>query len=320
MPPPPVDLGRRVRDVLRRGVRRVPRRRPGSPHPGGVRRGHGGARSVGWPVSPSAAVFGASAVLASAGAGLASPALVRIVARNVRRRGTSPGRRRSSTAGTGPGLVAAGAPGARAAARLADGLAGQRRVRRRRRGRRAPSGPRRHGARGPRDHRPAREAVAARDLVPPARRPARAAALLLGAGSAAVWNLGRAVLVDAGPGGRPPSSRGSRLGVGGTAVAVTARWLAARPPRTAWTITVVAVALGTVGLGVGAALLPVALVACVVFGWGYTAATGALVAWTGAIDAEHAPSGTSMLFVTSCSGRPSAPRSRVRWSSRPAPP
>lgn len=252
--------------------------------------------AIGVAVSPSAAVFGASAVLASAGAGLASPALVRIVARSVPSQDV-PRTQTIVNSGTGPGLVAAGVlalvllPEWRtawlvsAACAVVAGVA----VLRADHGDTAPEDRATTGPRG--------------KSLPPAtwfRRHAGllVAALLLGAGSAAVWNLGRAVLVDAGSGRTASVVAWIALGVGGTAVAVTARWLDARPPRTAWTITVVAVALGTVGLGVGAAVLPVALVACVVFGWGYTAATGALVAWTGAIDAEHAPSGTSMLFVT----------------------
>ncbi|MGU3408988.1 MFS transporter [Microbacterium sp. M1A1_1b] len=124
------------------------------------------------------------------------------------------------------------------------------------------------------------------------------AALLLGAGSAAVWNLGRAVVVDAGAGGTASVVAWIALGLGGAAVVLTARWLGARPVRTAWAITVLAVALGTVGLGVGAAVVPVAFIACLVFGWGYTAATGVLITWTSSLAPEHAPSGTSMLFVT----------------------
>ncbi len=41
----------------------------------------------------------------------------------------------------------------------------------------------------------------------------------------------------------------------------------------------------------------VSLAAGVVFGWGYTAATGALIAWTTEIAPEHAAAGTSVLFV-----------------------
>ncbi len=39
------------------------------------------------------------------------------------------------------------------------------------------------------------------------------------------------------------------------------------------------------------------LAACAVFGWGYTAGTGALIAWTTHIEPALAPAGTSLLFV-----------------------
>lgn len=252
--------------------------------------------ALGVAVSPSATVFGVSAVLASAGAGLASPALVRIVARSVPARDV-PRTQTIVNSGTGPGLVAAGMlalvvlPEWRTAwlvSAVCAVLAGIAVLRADRGDEASEDG----STSGPR-----------RTSLPPTpwfRRHAGVlvAALLLGAGSAAVWNLGRAVLVDAGAGRTASVVAWIALGTGGAAVAITARWLDARSPRTAWSITVFAVALGTAGLGVGAAVLPVALVACVVFGWGYTAATGALIAWTGSLDPEHAPSGTSMLFVT----------------------
>jgi predicted MFS family arabinose efflux permease len=235
-----------------------------------------------------------AAVLASAGAGLASPALVRIVARSVAASQVA----RTQTivnAGTGPGLVVAGLlalvllPDWRAAwvvSAVCAVLAGVAVLR-------ADGG---SGAR-------AAEPTTDRAALPPAswfrqHAPLLAAALLLGAGSAAVWNYGRALLVEVGAGRTVSVVAWIALGLGGAAVIGTARWTDARSPRTAWTVTVLAVAVGTLGLGLGAPVTPVALVACVVFGWGYTAGTGALIAWTSDLDAAHAPSGTSMLFVT----------------------
>jgi len=80
-------------------------------------------------------------------------------------------------------------------------------------------------------------------------------------------------------------------------VAVTARWTSALRPRAAWAATVEAVALATLLLAVAPQVPALALAACVLFGWGYTAATGALIAWTTDIDPEQAAPGTSMLFV-----------------------
>jgi predicted MFS family arabinose efflux permease len=56
---------------------------------------------------------------------------------------------------------------------------------------------------------------------------------------------------------------------------------------------VATVALATVR---SSALL--ALAACAAFGCGYTAATGALIAWTTEIDPLRAPAGTALLFIT----------------------
>ena len=41
----------------------------------------------------------------------------------------------------------------------------------------------------------------------------------------------------------------------------------------------------------------------VVFGWSYTAATGALIGWTGDIDAERPAAGTALLFVVLVAGQ-----------------
>lgn len=252
-----------------------------------------GTGSAGVAASGTSAVFGAAAVLASAGAGLASPALVRLVARNVRSGAVA----RTQTivnAGTGPGLVVAGVlallllPDWRAAWVIGAVCA-------------FAAGAAVLWA----DHAPGGHADADEQRVAlPSRSWWRrhgallAGALLLGAGSAATWNSGRAVLVASGADRDASVLAWVALGLGGAAVIATGRWTDARSPRSAWTITVLAVAIGTVALGLAPSVLPVALVACLVFGWGYTAGTGALIAWTSDLDPAHAPSGTSMLFVT----------------------
>ncbi|MFS2031980.1 hypothetical protein ACEN85_17980, partial [Curtobacterium sp. CT11-45] len=81
------------------------------------------------------------------------------------------------------------------------------------------------------------------------------------------------------------------------AVVATARWTSRLRARTQWTLTTAAVALGVLALGTMPQWTPVALVACAVFGWGYTAATGALIAWTTEVDPERSSAGTSVLFV-----------------------
>lgn len=87
------------------------------------------------------------------------------------------------------------------------------------------------------------------------------------------------------------------LGIGGAAVVVSARWTNGLRARTLWAVTAGSVAVAVVVLGALPQATVAALLACAVFGWGYTAATGALIAWTTEIDAERSSAGTSMLFV-----------------------
>jgi predicted MFS family arabinose efflux permease len=68
-------------------------------------------------------------------------------------------------------------------------------------------------------------------------------------------------------------------------------------PRTAWAITTLTTAAASATLGLVPNAIAADLAACGAFGWGYTAATGALIAWTARIDAARAPAGTSLLFV-----------------------
>jgi predicted MFS family arabinose efflux permease len=57
------------------------------------------------------------------------------------------------------------------------------------------------------------------------------------------------------------------------------------------------VAMATVTLGLGARHLPVSLVACAVFGWGFVAASSALISWCVLATPQGAAAGTSLLFV-----------------------
>ncbi|MCY1695142.1 MFS transporter [Curtobacterium sp. SL109] len=255
--------------------------------------------SVGMALAPGAAVFGAAAVLGSAGAGLASPALVQVVTRNVRPAGVS----RAQTivnSGTGPGLVAAGLvalvvlPDWRTAWLVAAGSA-------------VLAGAAVLLLDSDTDDTDTNTHDSDTDSAEAPHRPTRSwfrrhttplvAAGLLGAGSAAVWNAGRAALVAAGADRTTSIVAWIAIGVGGAAVVLTARRLADLGLRWTWLVTVTAVALGTLALGLAPGRIGVVLVACAVFGWGYTAATGALLTWTASIDAERAPAGASMLFV-----------------------
>lgn len=235
-----------------------------------------------------AVTFAVASILGSAGAGLASPAMVAVVAANsaaaVRERDQA-----SVNAGTGPGLVAAGVlalvllPDWRLAWFLTAAIAVAATV--------AVLALDRHRATGTaRPEPPTRSwLVSHRDLL--------AAALAMGAGSGAVWNYGRTLLVDADAGERASVLAWVALGLGGMAVIGTARSMDRLGPAAAWGVTTSVAAAATGVLGLGASRDVVALAACAAFGWGFVAATGALIAWTSRIDAARAPAGTSLLFV-----------------------
>ncbi|MBT1624524.1 MFS transporter [Curtobacterium flaccumfaciens pv. oortii] len=247
-----------------------------------------GGGALAMAAAPGPWSFGIAAVVASAGAGLASPALVQLVSRAVP--GSAQGTAQAVVnSGTGPGLVAAGAL---ALLLLPDWRTAW-----------AWSGvfalvvgvvllvvSRRSGSGGDRPATPGTAWFAAHRRV-------IALALLFGAGSAVVWTYGRAALVDAGAPVVVSVSAWIALGVGGAAVAVTARWTSGLRARTLWAVTAGAVAVAVVALGAATESTAVAMLACAVFGWGYTAATGALIAWTTELDAARSSAGTSVLFV-----------------------
>lgn len=249
-----------------------------------------GLGAAGMALSQGVGLFAAGAMVSSAGAGLASPALVATVQRNVAARSVD----RAQTvvnAGTGPGLVAAGVlalvllPAWRAAwlvAAVVTAVAAALVLV-------LDRGPSAHGE-TPRIAPPAPWVRAHRRLL--------VAALLLGAGSAAVWTYGRGLLQSAGQGATASTLAWVALGLGGTAVIVTARWTGRLRPATGWAVTAGVVALAPALLVSSTGHLLLALVACAAFGWGYTTATGALIAWTSQIDAARAATGTAVLFVT----------------------
>ena len=241
------------------------------------------------------ALFAIAAILASSGAGFASPALVELLQRTLP--AGHVGRMQSVVnAGTGPGLVAAGAlaltllPDWRLSWALAAAFA-------------AAAGALvlvSSARRRPADQNP--DAASITGSLPPAgwfRQHLRVitSALLLGAGSAAVWTFGRTALVEAGASQEVSALAWVALGVGGAAVIVTAGSLQKLSPRRAWLLTCLPVAGATVLLGFLAGAWPIAFAACIAFGWGYTAGTGVLIAWTTRLDASRAPAGTALLFV-----------------------
>ncbi len=246
--------------------------------------------AAGMAAAPNAATFAAFAVVSSAGAGLASPAMVAILQRNP----ATGGRPRSQAvvnAGTGPGLIAAGVlalgllPNWRLAwfitAIFTGVVAGAVLI----------------------VDRARAGTISGRRALPPAswfaaHRAPLAAALLMGFGSAAVWNYGRALLAAGGASEGISVTAWIALGAGGSVVIATASRVERLGPPTAWMLTTGTVALASAALAAGPGNAWLALSTCAAFGWGYTAGTGALIAWTAQIDPPRAPAGTALLFIT----------------------
>lgn len=246
--------------------------------------------ALGMALAPSAAVFAAFAIASSAGAGLASPALVAVLQRNAST-AEHPRAQAIVNAGTGPGVIVAGMlaiallPAWRAAWVIAAVFTAVVAV-----------------VVALADRNDAETSAAPRAVPPLAwwrsHLPVIIAALLMGCGSAAVWTYGRVFLVGEGTTPLVSMLAWIALGVGGTAVIVTSRWMEPLAARTAWTVTVGAVAVATASVVVAPAGDLLALAAFALFGWGYTAGSGVLITWTATIDAARAPAGTAMLFVT----------------------
>jgi predicted MFS family arabinose efflux permease len=251
--------------------------------------------SIGMAVAADLSTFAPSAVLASTGAGLASPGLVAIVERNLPA-GRVDRAQATVNAGTGPGLVAAGllallltqwrlgfAAGATFTA-VAGSCVLLLDRRDRDRDRSHPG-----SAPGPSTVDSRWLAV----LVVPAT-----AAVLLGAASAAVWTYGRAHLVSAGASGSASTVAWIAIGVGGTATVLSARLLSAREPSRAWLLSTSVVAIAVAALGLAPDRYRVAALACGVFGWGFVAASSALIAWATQLVPDRAAPGTSVLFIS----------------------
>lgn len=239
-------------------------------------------------------VFAVAAAVGSTGAGLASPGVVGVL-RAHPATASRPAFQGIANSGTGPGLVAAGLlallllPEWRivwAVAAVVAVVAGVGVLR----ASRSPA---------PSDRRAA---------LPPApwflahARPT-AAALAFGAGSAAVWTFGRVALVDAGMDAVSSTLVWIALGVGGAAVAFTSPRMSAAGPGRTWVLTCALAAGATLALTATGGNFAVAIVASAVFGWAYTAATGALIGWTAQIDAGRSAAGTALLFIVLVAGQ-----------------
>ncbi|TYQ14435.1 UNVERIFIED_ORG: putative MFS family arabinose efflux permease [Gordonia westfalica J30] len=235
-------------------------------------------------------VFGISAVIASVGAGLASPAMVSVVRRNLAAERIDRGQSMVNS-GTGPGLVGAGLlallflPGWRLTWAVIGGITVFITI--------ALLTADRPGS-ADRDEQ--RDALSV-DWVR-RHRTALTAAVLLGVASSAMWTYGRAILVDTGG----SSQRGTivawiMIGVGGAAVAGSAIPLAKWTATCAWILSCSTMTVGILLVATAPGQMVVALVGCLFFGWGFTSSTSALIAWTSAIDATRSAAGTALLFI-----------------------
>ncbi len=252
--------------------------------------------SAGVALAPGAAVLAASAIVAGAGAGFATPALVALVQRAV-----PPAREeRAQTtvnAGTGAGIVVAAlllvvagehwrlAWAAIAALTAASSIAVLR------------------SARGLRDEPGRVPQRRARSTLRPLAAPL-AAALLAGASSAGVWTFGSTVLAQAQPlGPGSPVVAWLVLGAAGVAGAWAARIVQSWSLRTAWSATTLTMVAATLALGLAPGAAPVALAAAAAFGASYTALSGVLLLWAARIDAGRAAQGAVALFIALAIGQ-----------------
>lgn len=249
----------------------------------------GGA--LGMAAASGTGVLVPAVVVASTGAGLASPAMVGVVARSLARGDVDRGQAVVNS-GTGPGLVGAGVlalvvPDWRVGFVVSAVLTAAVGVGVLLLDRGGDISPRRTSP-GGRPWATAWGRGLARPLL---------GALLLGVASAPVWTYGRAHLVAAGASDTGSVLAWIALGVGGAATVLTAGVLSARPPTRAWVLTTLAVAGSVAALAAVPGWLPAAGLACAVFGWSFVAATSALIAWVTEVDGDRAAAGTSAVFV-----------------------
>jgi predicted MFS family arabinose efflux permease len=127
---------------------------------------------------------------------------------------------------------------------------------------------------------------------------ALSAALLAGAGSAAVWTFGRDLLITAGE--VTPSNAAllwAILGGAGALGAVSGDLVVRLGLRRAWITTATACAAGTALLAYFPSTVPVAALAMILFGGSYVALSGVLIAWGAHQTPGRAGTATATLFI-----------------------
>lgn len=246
----------------------------------------------------SAGVLAVGVLVSGSAAGAASPALVTAVASTVPARWEARAQG-VVNAGTGLGVVAGGlvvlaAPQAWRTAWVAAAVAAIVTAALADRATRWPVGP--PAATGA-------PVAALRPLVVALGRPVLAAALA-GAGSAAVWTFGRDLLTTTGAlPERTTALLWCVLGAAAVLGAFSGEVVRRFGLRRAWAATVLATAAGTALLAGGASQAIVAGCAGALFGGAYTALTGVLIAWAGALRPGAAGRATAVLFVALTAGQ-----------------
>ena len=253
--------------------------------------------SVGVAVAPNVVVLAMSVVLAGAGAGFATPGLVKLIERNI-----APARQESAqtivNAGTGAGIVVAGVLmlltvgqwrlGWMAIAVLVSIVA----VSTLRADRSS------HGGRTT-DPPPQ---VRARNLAPLAWP--IAAAALAGASSTAIWTFGRTVMAASRTGEETYSILAWMvLGAFGVLGAAAGKIVQVWSLRTAWILTSLAMAGATIVLGVAPGIPFTAYTSVALFGASYTALCGVLIIWAVRVVPHQAAEGTAALFIALAIGQ-----------------
>lgn len=252
-------------------------------------------------LSSSAVVLGLGVLVAGSAAGAASPALVVAVAF------TAPGplvdrAQAVVNAGTGIGVGLTGvavllAPQAwrpvwvcAAAAALLTAAVVDRCAR-------WPDRP--HGAPEAEWHRRVGSAPLAAELARPVL-----AAFVAGAGSAAVWTFGRDLVTTTG--GLPERTTAALwvlLGAAAVLGGFSGDAVRLLGLRRAWVLTVALSAAGTAALALAPGQVPIAAVAGAVFGGAYTALSGVLISWAGALRPHDTGRTTATLFIALTAGQ-----------------
>ena len=246
----------------------------------------------------SAPALALGVLVAGGAAGAASPALVVAVGAAVRGP-RAPRAQAVVNAGTGIGVALAGAAalaapqawrpvwGCAAAAALLTAAVVDRRTS-------WPPRPQRAGAGGP--HRPAGPGATM-------RRPVVAAALA-GTGSAAVWTFGRDLITTTGGlSERTTAALWCLLGAAAVLGAFSGDAVRLLGLRRAWALMATLTAAGTAALALAPGQVLTAALAGAVFGGAYTALSGVLIAWAGALRPHAAGPATAALFTALTAGQ-----------------